>query len=199
MGDSSTFDRVLARDLTFGTACTLAVLAGIGAAHALGTPWVLLVALGLALLYVALHDIRFMLLPDAVTLPLIALGFVNVIWTGPPFLDRAIGAGVGLVILPAINWGYKRLRGRDGIGLGDAKLLAAAGSWLGWAGLPLVLLVASLAGLLAVAAVALYQRRMPRGQPIPFGPFLALGFFLMFVVNLLPNLHPAPQTPPPLF
>jgi leader peptidase (prepilin peptidase)/N-methyltransferase len=195
-GDSSIFARVLARDLTFGTACTLAVLAGIGAAHALGTPWVLLAALGLSLLYVALHDIRFMLLPDAVTLPLIALGFVNVIWTGPSFSDRVIGAVAGLVILPLINWVYRRLRGRDGIGLGDAKLLAAAGSWLGWAGLPLVLLVASLSGLLAVAAMALYRRRLPRGRLIPFGPFLALGFFLMFLESLV-NI--ASQTPPPLF
>lgn len=195
--DSSALDKILARDLTFGTVCTLAVLAGIGIAHALGMPWVLLAALGLALLYVALHDIRFMLLPDAVTLPLIALGFVNVIWSGPPFLDRAIGAGLGILVLPAINWVYKRLRGRDGIGLGDAKLLAAAGAWLGWTGLAPVLLVASLAGLLTVGAVALYRRRMPRGEAIPFGPFLALGFFLMFAVGLLRSLFAPP--PPPLF
>jgi len=195
--DSSALDKILARDLTFGTVCTLAVLAGIGIAHALGMPWVLLAALGLALLYVALHDIRFMLLPDAVTLPLIALGFVNVIWSGPPFLDRAIGAGLGILVLPAINWVYKRLRGRDGIGLGDAKLLAAAGAWLGWTGLAPVLLVASLAGLLTVGAVALYRRRMPRGEAIPFGPFLALGFFLMFAAGLLRSLFAPP--PPPLF
>jgi len=183
----TSIDRLLSRDLTFGTICTLVILAGIGLAHATALPWGVAAALGMSLAYLALYDIRFMLLPDAVSLPLIALGFVNVIWSEPPFWDRLIGAAVGFIVLPAINSVYRHLRGRDGIGLGDAKLLAAAGAWLGWAQLPLVLLVSSVMGLLVAVILALRARRFQGDRVLPFGPFIAVGFFLVFLWGLVPE------------
>lgn len=133
------------------------------------------VFLALVLGWASLIDARRMILPDWLTLPLIPLGWA-LSWVEEPTLDdRLIGSAAGFFALAGIAWIYKRVRGRDGLGLGDAKLVAGAGAWAGWQALPSVVLIGSASALLWVAA-----RRPDPDQPFPFGPFLALAFWLVW-------------------
>ncbi len=121
-------------------------------------------------------------LPNLLTLTLFLTGAMYVAVT--PDIDvwqHVIGAGAGLVFFPVVNAVYKLLRGRDGIGLGDAKLMAGIGIWLGWAQLPPVLLLASIAGILYGGAMALANRQPVATAKIPFGPFLCLGAWLAWL------------------
>lgn len=123
-------------------------------------------------------DLKTLALPDRYTLPLIGLGLgLSVFLPQPTFSARLIGAVAGFLILGLIGEVYFRRTGSEGLGLGDAKLFAAAGAWLGWQALPMVLLVASLCGLVYVTML----RRAERNLPVAFGPMLALGFFLSWV------------------
>ena len=138
--------------------------------------------LGWTLLSAAWIDLRCMILPDVLTLPLLAAGLVVTAFTDPDDMpDHALAAAAGYALLFAVAWSYRRLRGRDGLGLGDAKLLAALGAWLGLADLPIVLLAASCLGLLAAGAASLAGRRMTAATAIPFGPFLAAAGWLAWL------------------
>jgi leader peptidase (prepilin peptidase)/N-methyltransferase len=91
-----------------------------------------------------------------------------------PLPEAVIGAAAGYLSLWAVYWAYRIATGKEGIGYGDFKLLAALGAWLGWTMLPLVVLLSSLLG--AVVGITLIVlRRHQRGVPIPFGPFLAVA------------------------
>jgi leader peptidase (prepilin peptidase)/N-methyltransferase len=144
---------------------------------------------GWALLALALIDQRELILPDALTLPLIVAGLV-VAGLGrriglAPLVDlpeAATGAAIGFSCFALLAWGYRRLRHREGLGLGDAKLLAAAGAWLGALRLPMVILVAALIAL--AVALALDWHRRPDRQ-VPFGPFLAIAFWLIMLQSFL--------------
>ncbi|GAB4147545.1 MAG: hypothetical protein Tsb0016_18210 [Sphingomonadales bacterium] len=147
--------------------------------------WLLSAGLAAALFYLAVYDFRHQILPDLVTLPLLVCGLAyhGLAATGE-WRDAAIGAVAGYAAIWIVNLIYRALRGRDGIGMGDAKLLAAAGAWLGWAALPGVLLLASLSGLAFAGALMLATRRV--GGPdwrMPFGPFLALAFWLLWLLR----------------
>jgi leader peptidase (prepilin peptidase)/N-methyltransferase len=143
--------------------------------------------LGWSLLTLAAIDWRHRQLPDALTLPLLLAGLALAYLDAPKELpDRALGAAIGYLSFTAIAWAYRRLRGRAGLGLGDAKLLAAAGAWLSWSGLPSAVLIAAVAGLLwALARAGLTDRKPAWGEPIPFGPFLAIGFWLTWLYGPL--------------
>jgi leader peptidase (prepilin peptidase)/N-methyltransferase len=131
---------------------------------------------GWLLLMLAKLDARHFWLPDRLTFPLAALGLTFGDWVLPaPFPDRLIGAALGYGTLFAINMLYRRLRGRDGLGLGDAKLLGAIGAWTGWQLLPLVLVCASLAGLAWALALKLRGVEVERTTRLPFGTFLCLA------------------------
>ncbi len=109
---------------------------------------------GWTLLLLAAIDWRTGLLPDVLTLPLIVTGLTVAYAIDPASLaDHVIGAVAGFAIFALLAAAYRRFRGRDGLGLGDAKLLAAAGAWLSWTGLPTTVLFAALAGLLVGACV----------------------------------------------
>ncbi|MEM7023311.1 MAG: A24 family peptidase [Pseudomonadota bacterium] len=146
--------------------------------------WLLVVScvLGWALLSLAMIDLRHYLLPDVLTLPLIPLGLL-VAWILDPSLlmDHAIGALSGFGTFALIAVLYRRLRGREGLGLGDAKLLAGAGAWLGWASLPGVVLVAALGGLAVTLAQARLGGTMEATTRIAFGAYLALAFWLVWL------------------
>ncbi len=131
-----------------------------------------------ALLALAVIDFKTMLLPNVLTLPLLAAGLLFAEWQNV-FLAAVIGAVTGYVGLVALELAYKRLRGVDGLGRGDAKLLAAGGAWCGWYGLSFILLIASLSGLLH--ALMLSRSGSAKGQKLPFGPHLALGIFLTWL------------------
>lgn len=130
---------------------------------------------GWTLLALAVLDIRHFWLPDRLTLPLVALG-IGAAWLfGMPRLsDSLIGALAGFLLLIAINAVYRMLRGRNGLGGGDSKMLAAIGAWLGWHMLPFVLLLASATGLLAVLFGALRGHNAKATDRLPFGAFLAV-------------------------
>ena len=115
------------------------------------------------------------LLPDQITQPLIWLGLlVNL---GGVFTDlpsALIGATVGYLTLWSIFWLFKLITGKEGMGYGDFKLLAAIGAWLGWSMLPVVILLSSLVGAVVGISLIVFARHA-RSQPIPFGPYLAGG------------------------
>lgn len=129
--------------------------------------------LGWWLLLILALDAEHQWLPDRLTLPLVPLGMAAG-WAGmgPPLLDRAIGAAAGGIVLWLIGSLYRIARGRQGLGGGDPKLLAAIGAWLGWMQLPYVLLGAGIVGL----AAALWMRA--RGQEVGAATRLPLGAFM---------------------
>jgi leader peptidase (prepilin peptidase)/N-methyltransferase len=122
-------------------------------------------------------------LPDRLTYPLIALGLGSAVYfDSPTILDSAIGAVLGFALMAVVAITYKRLRGRHGLGGGDWKLFAAAGAWVGWYNLPLVLLIASGGGL--VAALILHWRKAALlEQRLPFGAFLAPAIWLLYLAG----------------
>ncbi len=131
-------------------------------------------ALGWTLMTLAWIDARHFLLPDVLTLPLLLGGLAACAALSPWALqDHLVGAVAGYCGLRGVALAYRALRGREGIGAGDAKLLAACGAWLGWAALPDVLLLAALAGLAVAGAMRLGGRAVGRATAVPFGPALA--------------------------
>lgn len=151
------------------------------------TPLFLLATLVLlaALIALAIIDWRSYRLPDALTLPLIAAGLAFA-WA----LDRPVylhlgGAVFGYLAFVAIELAYLRLRGRAGLGRGDAKLLAAGGAWCGLAALPLIVLFASLSALVAVFVLQLAGRAVTATTVLAFGPFLAVAIALAWALRAL--------------
>jgi leader peptidase (prepilin peptidase) / N-methyltransferase len=138
------------------------------------------------LLVLAAIDWRTFLLPDVLTLPLTVMGIAISYAVDPAGLtDHLIGALAGFLVFAALGFVYARLRGREGLGFGDAKLMAALGAWLSWQGLPTVLLLAAMAGLLFVLMRSVLHRRLAPGEPIPFGTFLAFAGWLVWLYGPL--------------
>ena len=145
--------------------------------------------LGWALLALAVIDWRHLILPDVLTLPLAAVGLaISIVLPGAAPLDHVSGAIAGAVFMVAIAVIYERMTGREGLGFGDAKLFAAAGAWLGWQGLPSVLLIGATSALISAVLV----NRLDGGrtapdlqQAVPFGPFLAFGFWVTWLYGPL--------------
>ncbi len=132
--------------------------------------------LGWGLLALGWIDLLVWRLPDVLTLPLLVLGLGAGWWLEPDMvLDHAVGCVVAGVGLWGLGWVYRRVRGREGLGLGDVKLLAAGGAWDGLGALPWVLLGGALAGL--VFAFARHGRRAAGGSAVPFGPPLCLAIW----------------------
>jgi len=131
---------------------------------------------GWAMVLLALLDARHLWLPDAITLPLILLG-LGAVWVLPhvDLLERAAGGAIGWAALEALRQVYRRWRGREGMGGGDPKLLAAIGAWLGIAALPTVVLGAALFGLGWAGIQAMRGRPAGGTAPIPLGTMLALA------------------------
>jgi leader peptidase (prepilin peptidase)/N-methyltransferase len=129
--------------------------------------------MGWALLALSAIDLDHHLLPDTIALPLLWAGLgLNLIGTYTTLQASVLGAMAGYLLLWAVYWTFKLLTGKEGMGYGDFKLLAALGAWTGWQQLPLIILLASAVGAtVGVALIAAGQRQ--RSQPIPFGPFLA--------------------------
>lgn len=133
--------------------------------------WVFVFAL-IALTFI---DFDTQLLPDDITLPLLWLGLLFNLHSGFTDLESAvIGAMAGYLVLWSVFWLFKLIRGKEGMGYGDFKLLAAIGAWFGWKLLPAVILLSSTLGaIIGIALIVLTKRS--KEVPIPFGPFLAIG------------------------
>jgi leader peptidase (prepilin peptidase)/N-methyltransferase len=148
-----------------------------GALAVYGPTGTALAAFGLcaALLAMSAIDIDTHLLPDSMTLPLLWAGLI--VNFGDMFAslhDAVLGAIFGYLVLWSIHWLFRLIRGVEGMGYGDFKLLAALGAWLGWAALPQIVLIAAVTGAV-VGLAATWRGRMRFEEPLPFGPFLAAG------------------------
>jgi len=141
--------------------------------------------LGWTLLTLAWIDWGSFFLPDVLTLPLVVAGLVEAWWDAPWALtDRALGAIAGYLGFRLLGALYRALRKREGLGQGDAKLLAVAGAWLGWPALGDVVLLAAVVGV-GVAVVLARQRgeRLAAATALPFGPPLAAAIFVLWLVQ----------------
>jgi leader peptidase (prepilin peptidase)/N-methyltransferase len=148
------------------------------AAHALvfDAGPLLAVRLVLAAMLIALFaiDLEHQILPDAITFPGIAIGLIASVWLPPGLLASAIGAAMGAAILLGIRWAWKRMTGVDAMGLGDVKMLAMVGAFLGWQQVWLVLFLSSLTGAAAGIAITM-SRRGSMQTKLPFGTFIAVA------------------------
>jgi leader peptidase (prepilin peptidase)/N-methyltransferase len=134
-----------------------------------------------ALVALAFIDADTTLLPDDLTLPLLWIGLLANVWaTFTPLADAVLGAAVGYLILWSIYWLFKLTTGKEGMGYGDFKLLAAMGAWMGWKMLLPIILLSSLVGAV-VGVVLIWLARRGREIPIPFGPYLAAAGFIALI------------------
>jgi leader peptidase (prepilin peptidase)/N-methyltransferase len=142
-----------------------------------GPTWQGLAACGLlwTLLALTFIDADTQLLPDDITLPLVWSGLVvNLFGLFVPLAEAVIGAVAGYLSLWIVYWAFKLIRGKEGMGYGDFKLLAALGAWLGWKLLPAIVLISSAVGAVIGIALILFQGR-DHATPLPFGPYLAIA------------------------
>jgi leader peptidase (prepilin peptidase) / N-methyltransferase len=152
-------------------------LAAVAAAYSFGLSAYALLAFALlcALIVITFVDLDHQIIPDAISLPGIGVGFAAALVLGTPnWIDSLAGILLGGGLLWGVAEGYYRLTGREGMGGGDIKLLAMIGAFLGWQAVPVTLLIGSLAGTVIGVALMLIQRG-DRRTAIPFGPFLAIG------------------------
>jgi leader peptidase (prepilin peptidase)/N-methyltransferase len=161
----------------------------------MSVPWIsahLMLQLGFGILLagtisvLAAIDLRRMILPDRLNLTLGAIGLGQDFALGLPRpIDGLLGSLIGAASLSAIAVAFRRLRGIDGLGLGDQKFVAAAGLWIGWQGLPLMLMIAAASALsFALVRAAINKEFDPKAR-IPFGPFLGFGTFAAWLVMMV--------------
>jgi leader peptidase (prepilin peptidase)/N-methyltransferase len=153
-------------------------LLSIGVFLVFGPTLKMLAALGLtwALIALAMIDFDTQLLPDDITLPLLWAGLLFNLSSGFVTLPAAVlGATIGYLSLWSVYWLFKLATGREGMGYGDFKLLAALGAWLGWLALPLILLFSSLAGTIGGLGYFIVRRE---SAPFAFGPYIAIAGFI---------------------
>ena len=152
------------------------------AAH-FGFGWPLVVALVLTAILVAASgiDFRTQLLPDPLTMPLLWLGLLVAVYG--VFVDAPtaiLGAAFGYLVLWSVYWAFKLATGKEGMGYGDFKLLAALGAFVGYQGIIPILLMSSLVGAI-LGSIALAIQGRDRATPIPFGPFVAIAGWIWFL------------------
>ncbi len=128
-----------------------------------------------ALIALTFIDADTQLLPDDITLPLLWGGLLaNLCGLFVPLTDAVIGAMAGYLVLWTVYWLFKLIRGKEGMGYGDFKLLGALGAWLGWKMLPLIVLMSSVVGAVIGILMIVFRRR-DNATPMPFGPYLAIA------------------------
>jgi leader peptidase (prepilin peptidase)/N-methyltransferase len=134
-----------------------------------------------ALLALTMIDFDTMLLPDSITLPLLWLGLVfNLFEVFVPLADAVIGAMAGYLSLWTVYWLFKLATGKEGMGFGDFKLLAALGAWLGWQTLPMIILLSSFVGAV-LGLLLMWLQKRGKDIPMPFGPYLAIAGWIAMI------------------
>ncbi|MCH9004013.1 MAG: prepilin peptidase [Proteobacteria bacterium] len=175
-----------------------AVLAATTAWH-FGPGWeaLLAIVLTMTLLSITMIDAGTQLIPDAIVLPLMWLGLAMSLYHPLPgattlFIepsDAIVGAMAGYLSLWSVFWLFKLVTGKDGMGYGDFKLLAALGAWLGWQQLPIIILMSAVVGV-ALNVGMIITRGKDRSIPIPFGPYLAgAGWITMIWGETIKNTY----------
>ncbi len=169
--------------------CALYAIVGCPVLASVNPPGlVVVVSVPLAAVLIALSviDLRSFTLPDTLTIPLLLAGLlVAVLLQLRSPVWHVVAAVAGYGTLHVFSEVYYWLRKRDGIGMGDAKLFGAAGAWLGLSGLPTVLLWATGVAVAVVCVVSFFERSMKLSTAIPFGPFLAFAFWLVWLYGPL--------------
>ncbi len=148
-----------------------------------GSGWAGIATLGFSYALIAMTCIDYdtQLLPDDLTLPLLWAGLLlNINATFVPLQDAVIGAAAGYLVLWAIYWLFKLATGKEGMGYGDFKLLAALGAWMGWKALPAIVLMSSVVGAVVGITLMVVVKRA-RDNPIPFGPYLAAAGLIVML------------------
>jgi leader peptidase (prepilin peptidase)/N-methyltransferase len=164
-----------------------------------GVGWEALMAIimTITLVAIAMIDADTQLIPDSIVLPLMWLGLAmslfhpmdgaNTLFISPS--DAIVGAMAGYLTLWSVFWLFKLVTGKDGMGYGDFKLLAALGAWLGWQQLPMIILMSAVVGA-AINIVMIVARGKDRSVPIPFGPYLAAaGWISMLWGETIKNTY----------
>ncbi len=175
-----------------------AVLAAICAWH-FGPGWeaLMAIALTIALVAITMIDADTQLIPDSIVLPLMWLGLAMSLFhpmTGSSTLfispaDAIVGAISGYLALWSVFWLFKLVTGKDGMGYGDFKLLAALGAWLGWQQLPMIIMMSAVVGTIINVALIVFKSQ-DRSVPIPFGPYLAAaGWITMLWGEMIKNAY----------
>ena len=132
-------------------------------------------------------DLKHFIIPNELTFPLMAIGFLKSFdpnlnqYLFPNYINSLIGGVVGYLIIWFIIFAYKKLRNKEGMGLGDAKLLSAMGFWFGWISIPFILFFSSFVAL-GFAIPSLVNKSKTMSSQIPFGPYLVLGCVLYLVL-----------------
>jgi len=164
----------------------LGALAALAAVLAFGLTWAALFAAVFFWTLIALGAIDWEtgFLPDMLTLPLIALGLiVNAVGMITHISDAMIGAAAGYGAFRLIAYVFEKLRGIEGLGQGDAKLLCAIGAWLGWQALATTVFAAAMLGLIGVFIAMLAGKAIAKDSPLPFGPALAVAGAAMLIIK----------------
>jgi leader peptidase (prepilin peptidase)/N-methyltransferase len=149
-----------------------------------GWPFVAAIIFGTCLLILSLVDLKHFILPDTVMIPTMALGLIL-----PPLImeqhwaNTFLGGFLGFGLLFAVSWGFFKIRGYHGMGFGDVKLLGALGAWTGASSLPPLILISSVLAM-PVFILRCIIKGTKTSQPLPFGPFLAVGGWLMFLYDI---------------
>ena len=140
----------------------------------------LLIILSIFFLIIYFIDLKHFIIPNELTYPLIVLGFGKTFLTNqnyfifPDYLNSIIGGVAGYTIIWLIIFVYKKLRNKEGMGLGDAKLLSAIGFWFGWVSIPFIIFFSSAIALVS-AVPDLIKNKKNLSSQIPFGPFIIIG------------------------
>jgi len=160
-----------------------AILSGVVAWYFFAEPLTAIAAIGLTWCLIALTGIDYdtYLLPDSITLPLLWAGLlINYFGLITSFESAFWGAIAGYMVLWTIFWAFKLLTGKEGMGYGDFKLLAALGAWLGWQLLPVIIILSSLVGAVIGIGLIVFSGH-EKQKPIPFGPYLAIAGWIALV------------------
>jgi len=155
--------------------------------YGLSITTLLLIILTIFFIIIFFIDLKYFIIPNELTYPLMIIGFIKSFDPGlnqnifPNFLNSLIGGMFGYLIIWSIIIFYKKIKNKEGMGLGDAKLMSVIGFWFGWISIPFILFISSIIALLMVIP-SLIKRTKNMSTEIPFGPFIIIGcvVYLMF-------------------
>ena len=161
--------------------------------YGITTTTLLLIVLGLSFIIIFFIDLKHYIIPDSLTFPMMILGFIksfdpNLNSLFPDYINSLIGGLFGYGSIWSIIYFYKVVRKKEGMGLGDAKLLSAIGFWFGWISIPFVIFLSSIIALLSVIPSLLKNSKSMSSQ-IPFGPYIIIGTLVyLFFENSFKSL-----------
>lgn len=127
-----------------------------------------------------LVDLRHMILPDSLTLLAIIGGIIYTVQSGG-YTNNFLGASLGYILFMFLHYGFAKIAGKEGLGFGDVKLIAALGLWVGLSGIPIVLLIAAFSAMPVFAIARIIKKK---SVPLPFGPFLIAGSWLVYLYQM---------------